>query len=87
MRVPGNDREPGMSNLRDRDAKREAQSRRRNFLQGMNQRLLGRVKTDAQMEGIIASFELAVRMQAKTPELVDLSAETQENQQLHGTRS
>jgi len=84
LRVPGNDREPAIKNLRDPDAKPEAQRRRLNFLQGMNQRLLKRVKTDAQMEGIIQSFELAFRMQAETPGLVDLSVESKETQEMYG---
>ena len=84
LRVPGNDREPAIKNLRDPDAKPEAQRRRLNFLQGMNQRLLKRVKTDAQMEGIIQSFELAFRMQAETPGLVDLSGESKETQEMYG---
>jgi uncharacterized protein (DUF1501 family) len=84
LRVPANASESAIADLRDPQAKPVAQRRRLDFLQSMNQRLLGRVKTDAQMEGIIASFELAFRMQAKTPELVDLSAETQETQQLYG---
>ena len=84
LRVPGNDREPAIKNLRDPDTKPEAQRRRLNFLQDMNQRLLKRVKTDAQMEGIIQSFELAFRMQAETPGLVDLSSESKETQEMYG---
>jgi len=82
--VPGGENEPAIADLRDPHGKPEAQRRRLDFLQGMNQRLLRRVKTDSQMEGIIASFELAFRMQAKTPGLVDLSGETKETQQLYG---
>jgi hypothetical protein len=84
LRVPGNENEPAIADLRDPHGKPEAQRRRLDFLQGMNQRLLRRVKTDSQMEGIIESFELAFRMQAKTPGLVDLSGETKETQQLYG---
>ena len=84
LRVPGNENESAIADLRDPHGKPEAQRRRLDFLQGMNQRLLKRVKTDSQMEGIIESFELAFRMQAKTPGLVDLSGETQETQQLYG---
>ena len=84
LRVPGGENEPAIADLRDPHGKPEAQRRRLDFLQGMNQRLLKRVKTDSQMEGIIESFELAFRMQAKTPGLVDLSGETKETQQLYG---
>lgn len=84
LRVPGSENEPAIADLRDPHGKPESQRRRLDFLQAMNQRLLKRVKADAQMEGIIESFELAFRMQQKTPGLVDLSGETQETQQLYG---
>ena len=84
LRVPRSENEPAIADLRDPHGKPEAQRRRLDFLQSMNQRLLRQVKTDSQMEGIIESFELAFRMQAKTPGLVDLSGETQETQQLYG---
>jgi uncharacterized protein (DUF1501 family) len=45
---------------------------------------LKRTKTDAQMEGIIQSFELAFRMQAETPGLVDLSGESKQTQEMYG---
>jgi uncharacterized protein (DUF1501 family) len=50
----------------------------------MNRRLLGRVETDRQMEGMIESYELAFRMQTETPRLVDLSDETQATRNLYG---
>ena len=84
LRVPGSENESAIADLRDPHGKPQSQRRRLDFLQGMNQRLLKRVKSDSQMEGIIESFELAFRMQQKTPGLVDLSKETQETQQLYG---
>jgi len=84
LRVPSNERELAIANLRDPDAASDIQRRRLDFLQGMNQQLLQRVKTDLQMEGIIESFELAFRMQAETPALVDLSGETKETRNLYG---
>ncbi len=82
--VPANERASAIKYLRDLDAEPGAQRRRLDFLQRMNQRLLDRTQTDAQMEGIINSFELALRMQAETPKLVDLSGETQETLDLYG---
>ena len=84
LRVPTNAREFAIADLRDPDANPESQRRRLNFLQGMNQRLLDRVHTDSQMEGIIESFELAFRMQAETPGLVDLGGEPKETLGLYG---
>ena len=84
LRVPRNESELAIANLRDDDATPDSQRRRLNYLQGMNQRLLNRVKTDSQMEAIIESFELAFRMQARAPALVDLSAESQQTQEMYG---
>ncbi len=84
LRVPGSNGELAITNLRDPNTEPDAQRRRLDFLQGLNQRLLKRVKTDAQMEGIIESFELAFRMQAETPGLVDLTRESQETHEAYG---
>jgi hypothetical protein len=84
LRVPRNKGEAAIANLSDPVATPVAQRRRLDFLQRANQRLLSRVKTDSQMEGIIESFELAFRMQAETPELIDLSGESKETQDLYG---
>ena len=84
LRVPSNDGELAITNLRDSGTKPDQQRRRLDFLQGMNQRLLRRVHSDSQMEGIIESFELAFRMQAEAPGLVDLEGESEETQSLYG---
>ena len=84
LRVPGSDRDLPITNLRDTSTDEATQRRRLDFLQTMNQRLLQRVETDRQMEGIVESFELAFRMQAETPELVDLSGETADTHQMYG---
>jgi hypothetical protein len=60
------------------------QRRRLDLVQKMNRRLLRRVEVDHPMEGMIASFELAFRMQAETPALVDLSGETASTRALYG---
>ena len=82
--VPTNGKGSAIRYLRDGGGKAEVQRSRLNFLQSMNRRLLQRVETDAQMEGIIESFELAFRMQSETPRLVDLSSESQETLDLYG---
>ncbi len=50
----------------------------------MNRRHLEGCGPDAALEGRIASFELAFRMQAEVPELLDLSGETQATLRLYG---
>lgn len=84
LRVPRKDGENVIANLDDPQAQPGAQRRRLDFLQRANQRLLQRVTADAQMEGIIQSFELAFRMQAETPQLVDLSDVSTGTQELYG---
>ncbi|HAB14684.1 MAG TPA: DUF1501 domain-containing protein [Planctomycetaceae bacterium] len=84
LRVPRQTGEVAITNLRDPDPKPELQRQRLDFLQRINRRLLNRVKTDSQMEGIIESFELAFRMQAKTPGLVDLSRESKQTLEMYG---
>ena len=70
--------------LQDSTVEELIQRRRLDFQQGMNRRLLGRVQADARMEGMIESFELAFRMQTETPQLVDLSDESEETLRLYG---
>jgi hypothetical protein len=84
LRVPRNESEVAITDLRDPNTTPDAQRRRLDFLQGLNRRLLNRVKADSQMEGIIESFELAFRMQAETPALVDLSGESKKTQDMYG---
>ena len=84
LRVPRNSGDVAIANLRDPSASPEEQRRRLDFLQRVNRRLLSRVKADAQMEGIIESFELAFRMQRETPGLIDLSKETDQTRKMYG---
>lgn len=84
LRVPARKGELAIANLDDPAAKPGAQRKRLDFLQRVNRRLLDRVTTDPQMEGIIESFELAFRMQTETPGLIDLSTESKETQSLYG---
>lgn len=62
--------------LSDPNSPEMEQKRRLNLLQSMNRSLLQRVGGDAQMEGVIESFELAFRMQTETPRLVDIGQES-----------
>jgi hypothetical protein len=84
LKVPTKKGGSAMQYLQDPETEPDVQRRRLDFLQRMNRRLLDRTEVDAQMEGIIASFELAFRMQAETPKLVDLSGERQDTLDLYG---
>ncbi len=54
------------------------------FLQSLNQNALEQVGEDPGIEGLIGSYELAFRMQAEMPKLMDLSKETAAAQKLYG---
>jgi hypothetical protein len=82
--VPTDDKTLPIKYLQDSSVEESIQRRRLDFLQGMNRRLLGRVQADDHMEGMIESFELAFRMQTETPQLVDLSDESEETLRLYG---
>ena len=71
-------------NLTDASLPKEVQRRRIDLIQAMNRRQLDRLQTDQQMEGVIESFELAFRMQAETPRLVDFSVESKATLDLYG---
>jgi len=70
--------------LTDTSVSEDVQRRRIDLIQQMNRRQLERLETDQQMEGVIESFELAFRMQAETPRLVNLSEESKETLSLYG---
>jgi hypothetical protein len=55
-----------------------------NFIQELNQRHQRRRAEDDDLEARIAAYELAYRMQAAAPEVVDLSRETAETKRLYG---
>ena len=61
-----------------------AQRRQLDYLQQLNRKHLDRLETDQRMEGVIGSFELAFRMQAEVPDLIDLSRETAATKELYG---
>lgn len=75
-KVPTDARTPAIRYLSDPQVTPAAQRREIDFVQSMNRRLLNQVADDRVMEGVIDSFELAFRMQAETPRLVDLSGES-----------
>ena len=63
---------------------RELQRRQLDFLNTLNEQHALRNGSDAALEGRIESFELAYRMQATAPAVMDLSGESAATQQLYG---
>jgi hypothetical protein len=84
LTVPLNENAVAIENLRNTAPTQNVQRERINFIQSLNNRLLGEIKGDANMEGMIQNLELAFRMQTTTPQIVDISNETEATRQLYG---
>jgi hypothetical protein len=84
LRLPAKPGDPAVDFLADPSCDSATQRRRFDFIQRMNQRLLSEHQTDSRMEGMIHSLETAFRMQTATPDLVDLSSETEATRKLYG---
>jgi hypothetical protein len=63
---------------------RELQRKELDFLQELNRAHAERNGTDGALEGRIESFELAYRMQAAAPAVMDLAGESEATQKLYG---
>lgn len=75
---------PILNLARPRGLSRQQQRQELDLLQSLNRKHLEDRATDSELEARIAAYELAFRMQAKAPELVDLSAETEQTERLYG---
>lgn len=84
LTVPLNEKMSPVEDLRNLSANDAIQRERIDLVQRMNRRLLGRVQTDAAMQGMIESMELAFRMQTTTPAIVDISKESEATLKLYG---
>ena len=82
--LPAKESDPAIDFLTDSATDSATQRRRFDFIQRMNRRLLDHDAADARLEGMVHSLETAFRMQTATPELVDLSKETEATKKLYG---
>jgi len=82
--IPNSEKDPPIDYLTDPSADSVVQRKRLDLVQRLNRRLLDQSGADARMEGMIASMETAFRMQAATPELVDLASESEATKKLYG---
>ena len=62
----------------------EQQTRQEELLRSLNRRHLDGAVADPAIEGLIDSYELAFRMQARTDGIVDISRESEETRTLYG---
>jgi hypothetical protein len=77
-------REAKICNLGNDRLSPAEQRRQLDLLQALNAEQLRPSPGDAELEAVIGSFELAFRMQANAPGILDLSQETKETQRLYG---
>lgn len=82
--IPQSDKQSPIDYLANVSGDAKTQRARIDFTQRMNSRLLQRAEVDARMEGMIESMEIAFRMQSATPELVDISNESEATKKLYG---
>ncbi len=75
---------PDIRYLEDQSIAPDAQRRQIDFLQAMNRRHLEKLGGDREVEGLIQSFELAFRMQAEAPGVLDMSKESKATFDLYG---
>ena len=87
LTVPLDDKTLPIENLRNASLTEAIQRQRLDLTRQFNQRLLDELHGDANMEGMIQNMELAFRMQTTTPQLVDLSSESQATLDLYGVGS
>ena len=71
-------------NISNRSLDRPAQRTQLDLLSRLNQAKLNQDTHQPQVEGIMQSYELAFRMQASMPELMDLSNESQNTKAMYG---
>ena len=71
--------------IRNPETPLDLQRQQLDFIQTLNREHLKQAQADAQLEGVIESYELAFRMQAHAPEAVDLSQETEATRRLYAS--
>lgn len=77
-------KEAKVANVGSRRLSADDQRRQLEVIQQLNRTHLREAKTDAGVEGLIANYELAFRMQASIPQIMSLDDETAETRQLYG---
>jgi hypothetical protein len=75
---------PGVSNIRNAQQSLDAQRTQLDFIQALNRETGAREPHNPGVEGAIASFELAFRMQKDLPKVLDISSETAATKALYG---
>jgi uncharacterized protein (DUF1501 family) len=74
----------GIGNIENELYSGALQRQQVDLVQSMNRRLAERQPKNTEIDGVIESFELAFRMQSAVPQLLDMSAESQETLTRYG---
>ena len=74
----------GVPDIKNPNLSKTQQRQQIDFIQRLNKDKLKREEHQPGVEGIIESYELAFRMQAEMPELMDISGESQRTKDLYG---
>jgi len=74
----------GMRNIANPRRSRDAQRAQLDFLQELNKDALEKDGTNPEIEGAIASYELAFRMQGTVPKVMDIAGESAATRKLYG---
>ena len=75
---------PPMKNIDNKSISRDLQRSQIDLIRGLNEHKLEKEVYHPEIEGAIASFELAFRMQSEVPEVLDLHSEPQKTLDLYG---
>lgn len=82
--TPYTTRNGNLPNISNPEMTAEAQRKQIDLIQSLNKDYLAKAKQDAQVEGVIESFELAFRMQSAVPGVLDLKGESEATRKLYG---
>ncbi len=84
VNVNGRDRKGTIQHLQNRTVSRDEQRAQIDLIQKMNRGLVERTSSDAKIDGIIDSYEIAFRMQGVAPEVLDFSDESEATLKMYG---
>jgi uncharacterized protein DUF1501 len=73
-----------LPNISNPEMPPEAQRKQIDLVQSLNKDFLARSTRDAELEGVIESFEMAFRMQSSVPGVLDIKGESQTIKKLYG---
>ena len=73
-----------IENIRNPDLSPALQRQQLDLVQAMNRDLLAGQSANAEVEGVIESYELAFRMQGEVPRVMDISKESPETLKMYG---